>query len=68
MKYLYRVYQLCVALPLIAVLTVLTAVTVIIGCHVGNGHFWGYYPGKYGHNDLCFPADSCKGAWPGENT
>ena len=34
MKYLYRVYQLCVALPLIAVLTVLTAVTVIIGCHV----------------------------------
>ena len=47
MKYLYRVYQLCVALPLIAVLTVLTAVTVIIGCHVGNGHFWGYYPGKW---------------------
>jgi len=46
MKYIYRFYQLFVALPVIAVCTVLTAVTVIIGCSIGNGHFWGYYPGK----------------------
>ena len=47
MKYLYRVYQLCVALPIIAIYTVLTALGVIIGCSIGNGHFWGYYPGKW---------------------
>jgi len=44
MKYLYYLYQLCVALPLALVATVLTAITVAIGCAVGNGHFWGYYP------------------------
>ena len=46
MKYIYRVYQLCIALPLIAVCTLITSIVVIIGCAVGNGHFWGYYPGK----------------------
>ena len=46
MKYLYRIYQLCIALPLIAVVTLLTSIVTIIGCAVGNGHFWGYYPGK----------------------
>ncbi|MBQ7510457.1 MAG: 1-acyl-sn-glycerol-3-phosphate acyltransferase [Prevotella sp.] len=44
MKYLYYLYQLCVALPLALVATVLIAITVAIGCAVGNGHFWGYYP------------------------
>ncbi len=46
MKYLYRTYQLCIAIPILLVATLLTAVTVIIGCRLGNGHFWGYYPGK----------------------
>jgi len=47
MKYLYRTYQLLIALPLIAIYTVITSLTVIIGCSLGNGHFWGYYPGKW---------------------
>lgn len=46
MTYLYRVYQLFVALPVILVLTIITSLTVIIGCFLGNGHFWGYWPGK----------------------
>lgn len=46
MKYLYRAYQLCIAAPIIAVATLLTALVTIVGCAVGNGHFWGYYPGK----------------------
>ena len=46
MKYLYRIYQLFIALPVIAIGTLVTAVTVIVGCAIGNGHFWGYYPGK----------------------
>ena len=44
MKYLYRIYQIIIALPIIIVLTLLTAVTTSIGCIFGNGHFWGYYP------------------------
>lgn len=47
MKYLYRIYQLLIALPLIAVYTLITSLMVIIGCTLGNGHFWGYYPGKW---------------------
>lgn len=47
MKYIYRIYQLFVALPLIAVSTFITSLAVIVGCAIGNGHFWGYYPGKW---------------------
>lgn len=47
MKYLYRIYQLLIALPLIAIYTIITSLMVIIGCTLGNGHFWGYYPGKW---------------------
>ena len=47
MKFLYRLYQLCVVLPLFLLASVVTALTTVVGCLVGNGHFWGYYPGKY---------------------
>jgi 1-acyl-sn-glycerol-3-phosphate acyltransferase len=47
MKYLYRIYQLFIAAPVILVATIITAVTVTIGCMLGNGHFWGYYPGRW---------------------
>ena len=46
MKILYRIYQLFIVLPVIALGTLITALTVTIGCTLGNGHFWGYYPGK----------------------
>lgn len=47
MKYLYYIYQLVIALPIIAVLTVITSLVTAIGCTLGNGHFWGYYPGRW---------------------
>ena len=47
MKYLYRVYQLFIALPLGIVATIITALTVVVGCTLGNGQFWGYYPGRW---------------------
>lgn len=50
MKLLYRIYQLFVALPLIAVWTIFISLTVVVGCSVGNRHFWGYYPGKWWGN------------------
>ena len=44
MKYIYRIYQIIIALPVIIILTALTAIVTSIGCTLGNGHFWGYYP------------------------
>ena len=41
MKYVYRLYQLFICLPLFLVASVLTSVVTILGCCVGNGHFWG---------------------------
>ena len=43
---LYRIYQVCICLPLILIATIITAVTTAVGCSLGDGHFWGYYPGK----------------------
>ena len=44
MKYVYYAYQLCIALPLGLIVTVLTALVTIIGCSLGGGRFWGFYP------------------------
>ena len=46
MKFFYIIYQICVWLPIFLVTTILTALVTMIGCRFGNGHFWGYYPGK----------------------
>lgn len=46
MLIIYRIYQLLVAYPLIILATALTALVTIVGCFLGNGHVWGYYPGK----------------------
>ena len=47
MKYLYRIYQLLVAVPVTILMTILTAIEVGLGTTFGNGHFWGYYPGRW---------------------
>lgn len=44
MKYLYRLYQLVIAAPIAIVVSVITSLVTVVGCAVGNGHFWGYYP------------------------
>ena len=46
MKILYYIYQICIALPILLVLTILTAIVTIVGSLLGGAHFWGYYPGK----------------------
>ena len=46
MKYLYRIYQLLICLPILLVASILTSVITVLGCMLGNGHFWGYYHGK----------------------
>lgn len=42
--FLYRIYQICIMLPLMLVLTAITAITVAIGSICFGGRFWGYYP------------------------
>lgn len=45
MKYLYRIYQFFVALPIIVLATIFVVIFIVLGTTFGNGHFWGYYPG-----------------------
>ena len=46
MQFLYKIYQILVVLPLGLLITFIAAIITIIGCLLGNAHFWGYYPGK----------------------
>ena len=48
MKYLYRIYQVFIAAPLSLAVSIILSLTTVLGCLLGNGHFWGYYPGKLG--------------------
>ena len=47
MKYLYRIFQVFVSIPVTILATILTAITVGLGCTLGDGHYWGYYPGRW---------------------
>ena len=44
---LYKVYQIIIGLPVLLFITIFTALEVGIGTTIGNGHFWGYYPGRW---------------------
>ena len=46
MIFLFRIYQLFIAVPILIVLTILTSVVTIVGCIFTDGRFWGYYPAK----------------------
>lgn len=49
---LYKIYQLFIALPIILVATVLTAIVTIVG-GLFNAHVFGYYPGKLWSMLIC---------------
>lgn len=50
---LYRIYQLFVMLPLLLLATIITAVITIIGCALGGGRWWGYYPAHWWGKIFC---------------
>jgi 1-acyl-sn-glycerol-3-phosphate acyltransferase len=52
-KVLYSIYQIVIAAPIFLILTILTAVTTIIGS-IFNSRFWGYYPGKIWSMLTCY--------------
>lgn len=45
-RVLFLFYQVLIWLPLFLLITILTAVTVTIGCLCGGERFFSYYPGK----------------------
>ena len=46
-------YQWLIAMPILLVLTLLTALTTLIGCRLGNGNVWGYYPAHIWSRLVC---------------
>ena len=54
MRIIYKIYQICIVLPIWIVLTLLTALVTIIGSLIGGAHFWGYYPGKIWSQLTCY--------------
>lgn len=54
MKFLAVLYQIFIFLPIFLPVTILTALIVIIGSAIGDGNFWGYYPGRIWSRFVCF--------------
>lgn len=54
MNFLYKLYQLFIALPLIICATALTAIVTIIGCALGGAKTWGYYPAMVWSRLMCW--------------
>lgn len=46
MTFIYRLYQLLIALPIGLIATFLTAIITTVGCTLGNAAVWSYYPGR----------------------
>lgn len=53
MKIILFIYQWFIAAPILLILTLLTAITTIIGCTLGKGDFWGYYPAQLWSRLFC---------------
>lgn len=54
MKIFYNLYQICFALPVLLVLTILTALVTIAGSFIGSARFWGYYPAMIWARLTCY--------------
>ena len=54
MIYIYRIWFFLIALPILVVITILTATVTVIGCALGGGKFWGYYPAAFWGKCFCW--------------
>ncbi|MGM9802548.1 MAG: lysophospholipid acyltransferase family protein [Muribaculaceae bacterium] len=43
-RFFLRIYQYCIALPILIVLTIITALLTLIGSPLFSHQWWGYYP------------------------
>ncbi len=55
-RLLYYLYFVCFAAPLFLVTTILTALTVIVGCMLGGEKFFSFYPGMIWSKISCYLA------------
>ncbi|MDR1562958.1 MAG: 1-acyl-sn-glycerol-3-phosphate acyltransferase [Dysgonamonadaceae bacterium] len=53
-KILIFLYQILVWLPVCVTLTIITALTVAVGCICGGERFFAYYPGVWWGRAICF--------------
>lgn len=53
MTILYKIYQIFIAYPLIILASIITSIVTTAGCFLGNGHFWGYHPGRLWARFIC---------------
>ncbi len=53
MRIVYLLYVLLIAVPVLLIATILTALITIIGSIVGNPRYWGYVPGKIWSKVIC---------------
>ncbi len=53
LRILRFLYQWLIAMPILLVLTILFALITIIGCQLGNGNYWGYYPARLWAKLVC---------------
>ena len=51
--FIYRLYQLLIAAPLLILATAATAIVTIIGCTLGGARTWGYYPAMVWSRLMC---------------
>jgi 1-acyl-sn-glycerol-3-phosphate acyltransferase len=52
-RFFIPLYQICIWLPVFLTTTVLTALTVTIGCFLGGERFFSYYPGMWWSKIVC---------------
>ena len=52
-KVLFLIYEIIIFLPVLIVVSILTAIIVMIGVTVGDKLFWSYYPPKYWSRIVC---------------
>ncbi|MDE6294510.1 MAG: 1-acyl-sn-glycerol-3-phosphate acyltransferase [Muribaculaceae bacterium] len=53
MRILYLLYQWLIAVPILLVLTILTALITIVTTSIFGNHFWGYYPAHIWSRAVC---------------
>lgn len=46
MRILFAIYEIFIFLPIFIVASIIFPTATTVGCLLGNGHFWGYYPGQ----------------------
>lgn len=53
MRIIYTLYQWCIAVPILLVVTILTALITIIGTSLGSHRIMSYYPAHYWSRIVC---------------